>query len=275
MKFNKKWLQIGLLASLVIFLAACGNSNDMVSADSVNLWDRFVIYPLSQFIIWLSGIFGNNYALGIIVFTLIIRLLLFPVSKMQIKAQRDMQALQPALEAIKDKYPNRDRESMQLMQEEQQALMEANGVNQFAGCLPLVIQLPVMMALYQSILRTPELRQGHFLWTNLGQPDPYFILPILAALLTFANSYFMMKGQEKQNSQLKIMLYVLPLMILFISVGLPSALALYWVISNAINVLQTFMYNNPYQIIREREAKIQAEKDRQKALRKAMKRVKK
>lgn len=275
MRKGKNWLQVTILLGLVFILAACGSSQTPITSESAGLWDRIVIYPLSQFIIWLSQLLAGNYALGIIVFTILIRLVLFPVSKMQIKAQREMQALQPQLEAIKEKYPNRDRESMRLMQEEQQALMEAQGVNQYAGCLPLAIQLPVMMALYQSILKTPELRQGHFLWTNLGQTDPYFILPILAALLTLANSYFMIKGQEKQNSQMKVMMYLMPVMILFISLGLPSALSLYWVISNAINLVQTFMYNNPYQLIREREAVRQAEKDRQRALRKALKKAKK
>lgn len=275
MKNKKKWGQIALLLGLVLILSACGNSQEAVNAQSTGWWDRYIIYNLSQFIIWLSNLLGGNYALGIISFTLIIRLLLIPVTRMQMKAQRDMQALQPELEKLKEKYPNRDRESMQMLQDEQQKLMEDRGVNQFAGCLPLLIQLPVMAALYQSILRTEELRQGHFLWTNLGQPDPYFILPILAASLTFANSYLMMKAQEGNNTQTRFLLYMMPIMILFISISLPSALSLYWVVSNAVNVIQTLVFNNPYKIIAERQAKTQAEKDRQKALRKALKRAKK
>src|SRR5699024_6769360 len=106
---------------------------------------------------------------------------------MQLKSQREMQALQPELDKIKEKYPNRDRESMQLAQEEQQQLLESHGVNQFAGCLPLLIQLPVMMSLYQSISRTPELKQGHFLWTNSGPIDRRCILPILAPVVTCAH----------------------------------------------------------------------------------------
>lgn len=274
MKQSKKWLQIGILFSVALVLSACGNSNDVITSESTGIWDRYVIYNLSQFIIWLSNLFGGNYAIGIIVFTILIRLLLLPLNKMQMKSQRDMQELQPELERLKAKYPNRDKESMRLMQEEQQQLMESRGVNQFAGCLPIAVQLPVMMALYQSIVRTEALRQGHFLWTNLGQMDPYFILPIVAAGLTLANSYFTMMSSPNQNSQMKTMLYVAPLMILFISLGLPSAVTLYWVVSNAITLIQTFMFNNPYKIIAERKAKQQAEKDRQRALNKALKRVK-
>ena len=275
MKQSKKWLQVLILMTLVVFLAACGNQNEPLSANSSNLWDRFVIFNLSQFLIWLSNLFGGSYAMGIIVFTIIIRLLLIPINKMQYKAQRDMQEIQPELDKLKEKFPNRDRESMRLLQEAQQELMADRGVNQFAGCLPVVIQLPVMLSLYQAIVRTEALRQGHFFWTNLGQPDPFFILPILAAGLTLANSYFTMKANQNQHAQLKMMMYAMPLMILLISLTLPSAVTLYWVISNAITLAQTFIFNNPYKIIAERQAKLQAEKDRERALKKALKRAKK
>ncbi|MBF6625435.1 membrane protein insertase YidC [Tuanshanicoccus lijuaniae] len=274
MKKSKKWIQLTLLAGLVLLLTACGNVNTPITSESTNLWDRYIIYNLSQFIVWLSNLFGGSYAIGIILFTLIIRGALIPLTKMQLKSQRQMQELQPELDKIKEKYPNRDRESMRLMQEEQQLLMETRGINQFAGCLPLFIQLPVMMALYQAIVRTEVLRQGHFLWTNLGKVDPYFILPILAAGLMFANSYYSMLSNPKQNSQMKVFMYVMPVMILIISMSFPSAVSLYWVVSNAVTLIQTFVYNNPFKIIAERKAKEEEEKAKEKALRKALKRAK-
>lgn len=275
MKNYKKWIQIFVVLSVVVILTACGNIKEPISAESTNLWDRYIIFNLSQFIIWLSNLFASNYAIGIILFTIIIRLLLIPLNKMQFKSQREMQELQPEIDKLKLKYPGKDKESVRLMQEEQQQLLENRGVNQFAGCLPLFIQLPIMMALYQSISRTEVLRQGTFLWTNLGQMDRFFILPILAALLTLANSYFSMLSNPNPNGQLKTMMFISPIMILLISLGLPSAITLYWVVSNAISLIQTFVYNNPYKIISEREAKVQEEKDRQRALRKALKKVKK
>ncbi|MBR7927849.1 membrane protein insertase YidC [Aerococcaceae bacterium zg-ZUI334] len=274
MNKSKKWIQLTLLTGMVLLLTACGNVNAPITSESTNLWDRYIIYSLSQFIVWLSNLLGGSYALGIIVFTLIIRGALIPLTKMQLKSQRQMQELQPELDKLKEKYPNRDRESMRLLQEEQQLLMETRGVNQFAGCLPLVIQLPVMMALYQAIVRTEVLRQGHFLWMNLGKVDPFFILPILAAGLMFANSYYTMLSNPKQNSQMKVFMYVMPVVILFISMSFPSAVSLYWVISNAVTLIQTFMYNNPFKIIAERKAKEQQEKEKEKALRKALKRTK-
>ncbi|MBK0348599.1 membrane protein insertase YidC [Aerococcaceae bacterium zg-ZJ1578] len=274
MNKSKKWIQLTLLTGMVLLLTACGNVNAPITSESTNLWDRYIIYSLSQFIVWLSNLLGGSYALGIIAFTLIIRGALIPLTKMQLKSQRQMQELQPELDKLKEKYPNRDRESMRLLQEEQQLLMETRGVNQFAGCLPLVIQLPVMMALYQAIVRTEVLRQGHFLWMNLGKVDPFFILPILAAGLMFANSYYTMLSNPKQNSQMKVFMYVMPVVILFISMSFPSAVSLYWVISNAVTLIQTFMYNNPFKIIAERNAKEQQEKEKEKALRKALKRAK-
>lgn len=272
MKKNRKILKLLVLGAFIFFLAACGNINEPISSNSTGLWDRYVIYNLSQVIIWLSNLFGGSYVMGIVVFTLIIRLLMTPLYRMQVKSQREMQELQPEIDAIKTKYPNKDRQSMEMMQEEQQQLMEERGVNQFAGCLPLLIQLPVMMALYQAILRSDALKQGDFLWMNLGQPDPYFVLPIIAAGLTLATTYFTMKSNPQNNAMTKGMMFLSPLMILFISVGLPSAIAIYWVVSNGITLIMTLIFNNPYQIIAEREEKIQAEKELQRKLRKEYRR---
>lgn len=273
MKKYIKWFKVLALLSVVLFLAACGSTTEAANVNSTGIWDRYVIFNLSQFIVWLSDLFGGNYPLGITLFTIIIRTLLLPVFQMQIKSQRQMQEIQPELDAIKEKYPNKDRLSMEAMQEEQQQLMQDRGVNQFAGCLPMLIQLPVMMALYQAILRTEELRQGNFLWMNLGAPDPYFILPIIAATLTFATTYFTMKSNPVQNGMTKSMMFVSPLMILMIGLTLPSAIGIYWVVSNAFTLVQTFVFNNPYKIIAEREAKAEAERERQRELRRQLRRA--
>lgn len=271
-KFNK-WFKVLALMGVIVFLTACGSTNEPISANSTGIWDRYIIYNLSQFILWLSDLFGGNYAIGIILFTVIIRVLLIPLFRIQIKSQRQMQELQPEIEAIKEKYPNKDKQSMELMQQEQAQLMEDRGVNQFAGILPLLIQLPLMIALYQAILRTNELQTGTFLWMNLGEADPYFVLPILAALLTFLSSYLTAKSNPVQNVTTKTVAFIAPVMILFITIGLPSAIALYFVVSNGITLLQTLIFNNPYKIIAERQAKIDEEKERQRRLRREYRRL--
>lgn len=272
--FNK-WLKVSILLSLFIFLAACGNVNQPITSESTGIWDGIILLNLSRFIIWLSNLFGGSYAIGIIIFTVLTRLLLLPLNIMQMKSQRQMMEIQPEIEALKAKYPNKDKASVEALQMEQQALMEERGVNQLAGCLPLLIQLPILMILYQTISRTEIIRQGDFLWMNLGQADPFFVLPILAAVFTFWSSYLSMKANPVQNITSKSMIYFMPIMILFISLGLPSAVTLYWVLSNAISVITTYVFNNPYKIIEEREAKQVAEKEKQRQLRKALKRAQK
>ena len=261
-----------LLLLTPIILAGC-NATSNVDASSTGFWDRYIIYNFSQFIIWLSQLFGGNYAIGIILFTIILLALLTPLTKMQLDSQFQMAELQPEIEALKKQFPNRDRASMEALQQAQNELMKERGVNQYAGCLPLLVQFPVMLALYQAIYRTEVLRTGHFLWMELGKPDPYFILPILAAVLTWYSSYLTLKANPVQNSTAKTMTYIMPVMIFFISFNFPSAVTLYWVVSNAMRVIQTFIFYNPYKIIEERTQKQKEEKERQRQLRKALKKA--
>ncbi|MGX7108993.1 membrane protein insertase YidC [Facklamia miroungae] len=272
-QFNK-FFKLSLLVSFIVLLSACGNINEPITSQSTNFWDQFILFPLSQFIIWLSHLMGNNFGLGIIIFTLLVRILLIPLTLMQMKSQSKMMELQPEIDAIKEKYPNKDRHSMELLQAEQQALFEKKGVNQYAGCLPTLLQFPIMIILYQVISRTELLRQGHFLWVDLGQPDPYFIFPLLAALFTFLTTYLNSKTNPQQNISVKIMMVTMPLMIFFISFAFPSAISLYWFISNLITVIIILIFNNPYKIIKERQERIAQEKEKERQLRKALKKAK-
>ncbi|MBM9833126.1 membrane protein insertase YidC, partial [Enterococcus faecalis] len=129
--------------------------------------------------------FGNA-GIGIILFTLIIRVILMPLMHFQTKSMRKTQELQPKLKALQQQYASKDTETQSKLKEETQRLYAENNVNPYAGCLPLLVQMPILMALWQSISRVPALQEGKFLWLQLGDRDPYFILPILAALFTFA-----------------------------------------------------------------------------------------
>lgn len=268
---KKRFGQFAILSVIAMLLAACGTAP--VSSESTGLWDRYIIYNLSQLVKWLSSLMFNNYALGIILFTIIVLIVLTPLTKMQMDAQNEMAELQPELEKIRAKYPNRDRHSLEMQQAEQKALMDERGINQFASMLPLLIQLPVMIALYQAILRTPELKDGTFLWTHLSQPDPYFILPLIAAALTYYSTYLSTKANPIQNGMTKAMSFIGPIMIFIFGFTLPTAITLYWVISNAFRVVQILLMNNPYKIIKAREAKRRAEKEKQKRLRKELRRA--
>jgi len=254
------------LVSLVVLLSACGTSE--VSAQSTGFWERYVVYYFAEAIKWLSV--GGSRGMGIILFTLIIRIILLPLMNFQTKSMRKTQELQPKLKELQQQYSSKDTATQQKLREEQQRLYAENGVNPYAGCLPLIVQMPILMAIWQAISRVPELREGSFMWLKvLGNPDPYFILPILAAIFTFGSTYLSSMSQVESNPSMKIMTYMMPVMILVMGINLPSALSLYWVVSNAFQVGQTLLINNPYKIIREREETARQEKERERALRKA------
>ncbi len=92
------------------------------------------------------------------------------------------------------------------------------------GCLPLLVQMPVLIALYQAIYRTSALKSGSFLWMQLGKADPYFIMAILAAVFTFATSYLTMMSQPTKNATTTAMLWVMPIMIFVMAMNIASAI---------------------------------------------------
>lgn len=270
-KKRKRLLLMLSMLGLVLFLAACGTSD--ITADSEGFWDGIIIYKFARFIIWVSSIFGNNYGIGIIIVTIIIRALLIPITHFQQKNMQQMNEINPQLTELRETYSSKDVETQEKLRAEQQRLYKEAGVNPFLGFLPLIVQMPVFIALYQSVNRTPILATGDFLWVNLGAPDPLYILPILAGLFTLANSHLMSMGRAQAGG--KFITYVMPLFIVLITFRLSSALALYFVASNGFAVLQTLLLQNPFKIRKERELKEQqqreAEVERRRALRKAQK----
>lgn len=265
MKKKKQLLLMTTMLVFVVVLSACGTSE--ISASSTGVWEK-IVYLFAQAVKGLS--IGGSRGIGIILFTLIIRIILLPLMHFQTKSMRKTQELQPKIKQLQQQYASKDVETQQKLREEQQKLYAEYGVNPYAGCLPLLVQMPILMAIYQAISRVPELREGSFLWLKiLGEPDPYFILPVLAAILTFASTYLSSMSQVESNASLKVMNYVMPAMIFVMAVNLPSALSLYWVVSNAFQVVQTLLINNPFKIMKEREEMARKERERVRALERA------
>lgn len=275
-----------LLAALVLVtvfalvLSGCATQTTQkptpISHNSSNWWDAWVVYYLSQFVLWIAKVCGGSYGWAIIIFTVIIRVILLPLNAVQINSTRKMQEIQPELKALQEKYSSKDLETRNKLNEETQKLYKEAGVNPYAGCLPMVIQLPVMWALYQAIWRTPEMQNGKFLWMDLGKPDPYYILPILATVFTFLSSYIATLSVPKssQTTMTKMMSYVMAIMVGIWAIVFQSAISLYWVISNLFQVGQTLVLQNPFKYRKEQEAKEEAERDRQRKMRRAYKRIK-
>ncbi|GHN30229.1 YidC/Oxa1 family membrane protein insertase [Lactobacillus delbrueckii] len=271
---------LALVTVFALVLSGCATQTTQkptpISHNSSNWWDAWVVYYLSQFVLWIAKVCGGSYGWAIIIFTVIIRVILLPLNAVQINSTRKMQEIQPELKALQEKYSSKDLETRNKLNEETQKLYKEAGVNPYAGCLPMVIQLPVMWALYQAIWRTPEMQNGKFLWMDLGKPDPYYILPILATVFTFLSSYIATLSVPKssQTTMTKMMSYVMAIMVGIWAIVFQSAISLYWVITNLFQVGQTLVLQNPFKYRKEQEAKEEAERERQRKMRRAYKRIK-
>ena len=197
------------------------------------------IESLLQFV--LGGLYNVNslfglvsYGYAIILLTIIVKFLLYPLTVKQVKSMKAMQELSPKLKKLQEKY----KDNPQVMQQKVAALYKDAGVNPLAGCLPLLVQMPILMGMYYSLynLEYPSADAAQFLWLpSLSEADPYYILPILNVLTTF---YQTRQTSDTSNPQMRIMMLVMPLFIGFISLNFPSGLVLYWVVMNLCQILQ-------------------------------------
>ncbi|QPC47930.1 YidC family membrane integrase SpoIIIJ [Mangrovibacillus cuniculi] len=240
---KKKWLFLITTVLLVTFLAGCTEIDKEITADSQGFWNEYFVYPLSWLITTISEFFNGNYGLGIVVVTIMIRLVLLPLMIKQMKSSKAMQALQPEMQALREKYSSKDATSQQKLQQETMALFQQHGVNPIAGCLPLIVQMPILFAFYQAIMRTFEIREHNFLWFDLGEAD--IALALIAGVTTFIQQKIMMAGTETVNPQMQMMLYIMPVMIVVFAITFPAALSLYWVVGNIFMIVQTFFIKGP------------------------------
>lgn len=238
---RKKIIGAGMLVLIMVLLAGCSNVNDPITENSTGFWSHYFVYPLSWFIIQVARIFWDSYGIAIIITTLIVRLVIMPLMAKQVKSSQAMQELQPKIKALQEKYSSKDQNTQKKLQEEQMKLFQENNVNPFAGCLPLLIQMPILFAFYQAIMRTQEIKTQSFLWFQLGAADPFYILPVIAAVTTFLQQKIMMGRTGNTNPQMAMMTYVFPLMVAIPALYFPSALALYWVVGNIFMIFQTYI----------------------------------
>src|SRR5690625_4054303 len=244
MRHNKQLLLIISIIVLMFILSGCTQVNEPINAESTGFWNEYFVYPLSSIIIFFASHFGGSYGWAIVVVTIIVRLLLVPLNVKQLKSSMAMQKLQPEIKALQEKYSSKDQATQQKLQQETMALFQKHGANPLAGCFPIFIQMPVFIALYHAIMRTEAIKTGSFLWFELGSTDP--ILPIIAGEATFFQQKLMMADSPASNNpQMKMMLYMMPIMITVFAFFFPAALALYWVVGNVFMVAQTFFIRRP------------------------------
>ncbi|MEN1968675.1 membrane protein insertase YidC [Lentibacillus sp. N15] len=246
-----KYSTIGIL--LIAVLTGCQGANGApISAESTGFFDHYFVYPFSVLLKGLASFLHGEYGLSIIIITLVVRLCLMPLMLKQMKSSMNMRekmnAMKPEMDAIKEKYKDKkDKESQMKMQQETMALYQKHQMNPLSslGCLPMIIQFPVFIALYYAIRRTPEIAAHSFLWFNLGQTD--FILPFIAAAVYLVQARVSQIGMdEKQKKQMALFSFISPIMIFIVSFNFPAALPLYWTISGAFLVIQTLISKKLY-----------------------------
>ncbi len=177
-----------------------------------------------------------NYGLAIILMTVLVKIVLYPLTAKQIASTKAMSAMQPKMKALQEKYKD-DKATLNAKLGE---LYKEEGVNPLAGCLPLIVQMPIMIGIFYGIRDFNYIGPANFLWmSSIADPDPLYILPILSALTTFIQSKQTMPSGEGSNAaQGKIMLYFMPIFIGYISIKFPAGLVLYWVVMNIMQIAQ-------------------------------------
>ncbi len=198
-----------------------------------------IVQQVVTFLYSLTASIGfPSYGLAIIIMTIIVKLILYPLTAKQISSTKAMMDLQPKMKAIQEKYKN----DKVLLNQKLAELYKDQGINPLAGCLPLLVQMPIMIGIFYGIRDFSYVGPNNFLWIqNISQPDPLFILPVLSALTTFIQSKQSMP--DTSSAQNKIMLYFMPIFIGYISFQFPAGLVLYWVIMNLMQIGQQALMN--------------------------------
>jgi len=232
-------------------------------------------------LLFLYNVLGHNFALSIAVFTVLVRLLTLPFTLPAQRSAKVQQELQPELEKIRKKYA-KDKEKQT---QETMKLYKEKGINPMMGCLPMLLQLPIMFAFYQSIVKalanTPlqmvslgqfasaSLSQlvplgSRFLWLDLGYPDTTFILPILVVATTWLQQKMTTtpSTDSQAASMSQSMQITMPLMFGFITMSLASGLAVYFVISNLVGIVTQYFISGKGSLSLPRGLKKGAPKDK-------------
>lgn len=199
-------------------------------------WFSSIAEFLSSLLKTISGWTGN-WGIAIILLTLLIRVLLWPLTESGFKSSVQMRALKPEMDEIHAKYGN-DWEKKQAAQAELYKRHGINPLSQMKGCLPALLQMPIWFALYRALSNNTDLFHKPFMlwWTDLSAPDPYFVLPLLWGALMHVQQRLMPTSMDPQ--QAKMMMWMMPGMMTVFSLFMPSGLSLYWVAGAVITLIQ-------------------------------------
>ncbi len=185
--------------------------------------------------------FVGNWGWAIILLTILIKAVFYPLSAASYKSMAGMKKLQPRIQTLKERYKD-DRQKFQM---EMMALYKQEKINPAGGCLPILIQIPVFIALYWVLLESVEMRQAPFAlwWQDLSAPDPYFVLPVLMGLSMFVMQK--LNPAPMDDIQKKVMM-ILPFALTILFLSFPQGLVLYWVVNNILSMAQQWYINKKH-----------------------------
>jgi YidC/Oxa1 family membrane protein insertase len=197
----------------------------------------FLVRPLFNFLQFFYHQTGN-YGWSIIILTVVIKVLFFPLSQKSFKSMKNMQKIQPEIKILQERY----KDDRQMLSKELMRVYRENKVNPMGGCLPMILQIPVFIALYQVLLVSIELRNAPFIfWLHdLSEKDPYYVTPIIMGASMFLQQR--MSPAVGDPTQQKMMM-ILPLVFTFLFLNFPSGLVIYWLVNNILTVTQQYYIN--------------------------------
>jgi len=205
---------------------------------TMDIWLDALAQPLLITLRWFQSLVVN-WGVAIILLTIVVRLAMLPLAYKGIMSMAKMSDLNPEMKAIREKY----KDKKERMNKEVMELYKRNKVNPVGGCLPMVLQIPIFIALYQALLPAIELRHSPFIFwlTDLSAPDYTLILPLLMGISMFMQQS-LTPTPTMDPTQAKMMKWM-PVMFIFFFLDMPAGLVLYWVISNIISILQQILFN--------------------------------
>ncbi len=200
-------------------------------------WLKWLAMPLLAALKFLYG-YVHNYGIAIIILTILIKVIFWPLGNKSYKSMKEMQKLQPKMAALREKY----KDDKTKLSQESMALYKTHKVNPLGGCLPMVVQIPVFFGLYKCLLYAIELRHSPLFWwiQDLSAKDPYYITPIIMGATMFIQQKMTPTGADPM--QAKIMLFM-PIIFTFMFLNFPSGLVIYWLFNNIISIGQQVYIN--------------------------------
>jgi len=247
--------------NIIILLIGIALVAIMATYGIVEVWNLILLEPILNLLILLSSVLFGSFGVAIIVLVIIVRLLMLPLTLRQLRSTRAMQMLSPKLQEVQKKYAK----DQQKLRQEMANIYKESGVSP-AGCVwPLLVQFPIWIALYQSIMKalaaSPEALlslyqhlyslpiihqmvplEAKFLWLNLGVPDSWFILAILCggSMWVLQKMSAVSSPDPRSQSMTRTMLWMMPIMFALFTLLVPSGLALFWVVSNIVGIVMQY-----------------------------------